>query len=1014
MQEEKLVSKKNQYTITSDHYKELRSKLAALPSEDALRSNLQTHRKKLSDLKEQRQQTLSRGRVLSEILNLKESGALNGIHGRLGDLGVIDEKYDVAITTACGALNNIVVETVAVGEKCLNHLKQYNLGRATFLCLDKLRSYNTEAIQVPPHSARLFDLVTPKDKKFEKAFYHVLQDTLVVENIEIARKIAYGPKRYRVVTLDGSLIDVSGTLSGGGNRPQRGGMSNSFVSSESVSPTAISNMEAETARLERVLNEAISLRKELEKEIASVENRVPAAESEISRLMMDIDASKRQIELLKNEARTINDAERRRLEDLKNQINVYNVEMKKLRESSSKIEAKIATLKDTILQAGGVKLRSQKALVDGISKEIDLCNERLINLTVEKSTREKNIKKVTTGLAGKEKDLNESNQMLQTVAESLNEASDEGRRIHKELDELKEELAELEALMANSKKRLEDAQEALDSFRSQEVASIAAKLQECRGRLKEVEAESLQYSKALSKLQLQSSGFEDDFDPELRKFSNEELLEFDSAILEKDIKEGQEKLSKLSPNLSVLTEYKQKLQLYEKRSGEVNEVTERRDAARALVDDLRKRRLEEFMDGFTLISTKLKEMYQMITLGGNAELELVDTMDPFSEGIVFSVMPPKKSWKNIANLSGGEKPTPIYFMDEIDAALDFRNVSIVANYIKERTRDAQFIIISLRNNMFELADRLVGIYKLSKTWDRVMQNLSWDGDNSRDLEPFENGFSKNSSTATATKPVLNWKGSLEMPSIQSIHASVVDATISLLKSPHIQIQYEASSDEIAEKMIQLQAISGLLNVIANVAHPDSQRYAANTLLKFIKHVQFKPDTFFRELTWEQVRYLRKNTVKINDPGEELDEASDEESESGSSDEDGIDDPDVTDSLAKVQSSKEEEEVKDKTKQEIMSEYEKMADPNEKELIKDLYKPYSHTSANTTFSLESFRASNAKKKLKEKKDFQVQFDETLLSRIETVRGDQSLFTRDRIVPAVNGINDKGQKEKGEGK
>jgi structural maintenance of chromosome 4 len=132
------------------------------------------------------------------------------------------------------------------------------------------------------------------------------------------------------------------------------------------------------------------------------------------------------------------------------------------------------------------------------------------------------------------------------------------------------------------------------------------------------------------------------------------------------------------------------------------------------------------MSAFSLISLRLKEMYQMITLGGDAELELVDTCDPFAEGILFQVRPPKKSWKNIANLSGGEKtlsslalvfalhhykPTPLYVMDEIDAALDFKNVSIVANYIKERTRDAQFVIISLRNNMFELADRLVGIYK---------------------------------------------------------------------------------------------------------------------------------------------------------------------------------------------------------------------------------------------------------------------------------------------------------------
>jgi structural maintenance of chromosome 4 len=99
--------------------------------------------------------------------------------------------------------------------------------------------------------------------------------------------------------------------------------------------------------------------------------------------------------------------------------------------------------------------------------------------------------------------------------------------------------------------------------------------------------------------------------------------------------------------------------------------------------------LEEFMQGFSIISLKLREMYRMITLGGDAELELIDSLDPFREGINFSVRPPNKSWKNIQNLSGGEKtlsslalvfalhyykPTPIYIMDEIDAALDFKYV----------------------------------------------------------------------------------------------------------------------------------------------------------------------------------------------------------------------------------------------------------------------------------------------------------------------------------------------------
>merc|ERR1719291_1322631 len=151
-----------------------------------------------------------------------------------------------------------------------------------------------------------------------------------------------------------------------------------------------------------------------------------------------------------------------------------------------------------------------------------------------------------------------------------------------------------------------------------------------------------------------------------------------------------------------------------------------RDDVRSEYEQCKTARFDSFMSGFSQITKKLKEMYRMLTCGGDAELELVDSIDPFSEGVQFSVRPPKKSWKNISNLSGGEKtlssmalvfalhyykPTPLYVMDEIDAALDFKNVSIVGNYIKELTRNAQFIIISLRNNMFELADRLVGVYK---------------------------------------------------------------------------------------------------------------------------------------------------------------------------------------------------------------------------------------------------------------------------------------------------------------
>jgi structural maintenance of chromosome 4 len=215
---------------------------------------------------------------------------------------------------------------------------------------------------------------------------------------------------------------------------------------------------------------------------------------------------------------------------------------------------------------------------------------------------------------------------------------------------------------------------------------------------------------------------------EFQQFTEDEIADMDKGALQKTITELEEQIKNVNIDISVLADYRRRVQEHAARDADLREAVANRDAVKNRLDDFRKKRLEEFMEGFNTISLHLKEMYQMITMGGNAELELVDSLDPFSEGILFSVMPPKKSWKNISNLSGGEKtlsslalvfalhhykPTPLYVMDEIDAALDFRNVSIVASYIKERTKNAQFIVISLRNNMFELASRLVGVYKVN-------------------------------------------------------------------------------------------------------------------------------------------------------------------------------------------------------------------------------------------------------------------------------------------------------------
>lgn len=181
----------------------------------------------------------------------------------------------------------------------------------------------------------------------------------------------------------------------------------------------------------------------------------------------------------------------------------------------------------------------------------------------------------------------------------------------------------------------------------------------------------------------------------------------------------------LDTSTTVLIEYRTRAKVVFERQAEFQALAVSYDAKKADLNAKRDQRASEFIAAFTLINTYLRDIYKTLTLGGDAQLEFINQFDPF-DGVLFSVMPPRKSWKQICNLSGGEKtlsslslifalhcykPTPLYVMDEIDAALDFRNVSIIAKYIKGRTKNAQFVVISLRNNTFELADRLIGIYK---------------------------------------------------------------------------------------------------------------------------------------------------------------------------------------------------------------------------------------------------------------------------------------------------------------
>lgn len=263
--------------------------------EESCRQASDDARKKAYEARSSMKKSQSQGKMLDGVLRMKESGRIRGIHNRLGSLGVIDDQYDVAISTACPALGNIVVDTVNAGQDCIKYLRDNNLGRAQFIVLSKLGKQDLRPIKTPENAPRLFDLVRSQDEKFLPAFYSVLQDTLVAKDMKQANRIAYGKTRWRVVTLDGNLIEKSGTMTGGGRQKKRGAMSSEFQG-DGVSATVVAELEHTRDTLDLEYRNIVSERTTTETALRRKREYLPKLEYALERTQVDISNLNNQLE----------------------------------------------------------------------------------------------------------------------------------------------------------------------------------------------------------------------------------------------------------------------------------------------------------------------------------------------------------------------------------------------------------------------------------------------------------------------------------------------------------------------------------------------------------------------------------------------------------------------------------------------------------------------------------------------------------------------------------------------
>jgi len=662
----------------------------------------------------------------------------------------------------------------------VKYCERNNLGFNRYLVLNtvtkNIDKRKMKPIETPENLPRLFDLIKVQDPRFKPVFYKSLRDTIVANDINQANRVCQMLGRsWKVVTLDGCIITPDGAMSGGG-RPRRGGMSSKpievGISDEMLQALTveIQDLEADKKEYQRKVKAIRKESQKLEGELSKLKRAT--ADFSLYKREHEADIAKFQAALPRLErkfteaAKKIQDQEMEaNLQRAEKYLNTQKAKCQKIDEEIKRMEQQcedlggaqlrvcVEEIKSTVdrLRDAEKELEGNKMLIVTIGKKLVTWTEKIESLKVEITETEKKravVKEKQTKAeefavaAIKKQDeirglLAEKHDAWTAIQEKWDKTESDSRRINQRIVKLKGKLKSVIVEEKNLSDTIAHHQDKLEGM-IQNIRKDEKILFVCQ----ELDDEDNQAKDALEKnaMDIDEDSEEEKRDVEkkksrkghhervqaYKKLSEEECEVLDENKLKAEIMRLNEEIKKQAPNMQSIHEWKVKEREVNKWSRYLEKIRLKREENREELALKVQKRLDKFNQAFNQINQELKTMYRTLTVGGDAELNMVDRLDPFAEGVEFTVRPPKKSWKVISNLSGGEKtlssmslvfalhkfkPTPLYVMDEIDAALDYKNVSIVADYIKKCTKNAQFIIISLRSNMFEQANWLTGIYK---------------------------------------------------------------------------------------------------------------------------------------------------------------------------------------------------------------------------------------------------------------------------------------------------------------
>lgn len=659
---------------------------------------------------------------VKEVLKARERGKLDGIEGAVAELLTVPQDLETAVETALGgAMQHIVVESEQYARAAIDYLKRQRLGRATFLPMDVIRGrrltvQELNSVKRDSGFVGIGQELVQFDGRYENIVSSLLGNVVIARKLADANRIARLLRyRYRVVTLDGDLVNPGGSMSGGSAQKR----SHNLLGRKR-------ELESLEKKIEALQREKHKLEKDVEKyhrEKDRIENQLEKVRSQGETLRLEEQKLSSQLEHKRSEW----EHSVERLERLKGEGSRAEAEADRFRQKRADIEARI-------------EANTEKA------QKLNAERERLEQVfAAEKQEKEAETGHVTELKVKLAKHLQEQEHLLENVQRLENEkktVEEELRVLAERVVELEELYSENDAEKASYAQKIRTLREERENIRT-ELEELRRKRSKRQSELNESDAVFRQHRQTLQEAETKRHKQEvvvNRLDVELNNLLNAlgEQYEIsyerakerycvpdDPKAAETKVKQLKERIAALGEvNLGAVEEYERVSERLAFLEAQQQDLLEAKAALYQVIDDMDREMAERFGTTFQAIRQQFQTVFAELFGGGRADLRLTDPDALLETGVDIVAQPPGKKLQHLSLLSGGErtltaiallfailrvKPVPFCVLDEVEAALDEANVVHFARYLRQFSKETQFIVITHRKGTMEAADVLYGV-----------------------------------------------------------------------------------------------------------------------------------------------------------------------------------------------------------------------------------------------------------------------------------------------------------------